>query len=93
MPHVPSKITTGFNLAMFAYLAITGSWASWSNPTRPKGCRSPGLILTTGIDMTRYLVVLLVTAFILQEFWGRLIVVTSGRIRLITYGNPSRSSS
>jgi hypothetical protein len=71
---VRSQITTGFILAMFGYVAITRFLGFVFQSGRARGVPLPGLILTTSIDMTRYLVVLLVTAFILQSFWGRLIV-------------------
>jgi hypothetical protein len=85
LQHVPSRITTGFNLAMLAYLAITGLLGFLVRSAAAGGVPLAGLMLSTSIDMIRYLVVLLITAFILLEFWSRLVspLVT---IRLITYG-------
>ena len=69
---------------MFAYLAITGFLGFLVRSDNAGGVPTAGLILSTGIDMMRYLVVLLVTAFILQEFWSRLVSPLSA-LRVITY--------
>jgi len=79
----PSRITVGFNIAMFAFLGITGFLGFLVQSEKAGGVPLAGLVLTTGIDMTRYLVVLLVTAFFLREFWARLISAL-WRIRQIT---------
>ncbi|QDT52279.1 hypothetical protein Pan44_02880 [Caulifigura coniformis] len=66
------RITLGFNVLMIAYLSALGFFKfafSGSIRTVP----FEGLILTTLLDLVRYLVVLVISTWFLREFWFRLV--------------------
>ena len=76
-------ITGRFNVALFLFCALLGL-LSFLGSDRAEGVPVTGLVLTTAIDAVRYLVVVLVSALFVKEFWNRLIP-TLCPIRTIAY--------
>ncbi len=66
------RITTEFNIAMFVFSAVLG-FLGFCLSERAKNVPLEGLILTTALDAVRYIVVLLIVAYFVREFWERLI--------------------
>jgi hypothetical protein len=66
-------ITTAFNLAMFAYMVVLGILQFLVASEKAMGVPLPGLIVTSLIDLARYVAVLLITSALLREFWRRLV--------------------
>lgn len=69
----PGGITAGFNLALLSYSALRGLFGFLV--LSDAGGRYPlaGLVVSSSLDLVRFLVVALVTAGFLQAFWSRLI--------------------
>jgi hypothetical protein len=80
-----SGITAWFNVALFAYLAATGILDFLLVSGKAKDVPLSGLILTSSIDMGRYLAALLITSLLLKEFWRRFIAPLCN-LRAITSG-------
>jgi hypothetical protein len=81
---VSRPITTGFNLAMFVYHAMTGILGFAVGRTSGQGLSLDAILLTSAIDTVRFAVVILMSAFFLKEFWVRL-VSSVAAIRPISY--------
>jgi RsiW-degrading membrane proteinase PrsW (M82 family) len=67
------RITTGFNLLLFAYSFCLG-FLGFIFSDKAKNVPITGIIVSTFLDTLRFLVVVLIGAWLLREFWDRLIV-------------------
>jgi len=70
---VDRGITPGFNLALFACSAFWGLFQFLFLSERARGYPISGLILSSTLDLVRFLVVALITAAFVQAFWRRLV--------------------
>lgn len=75
-------ITPKFNVALFLFSAVLGLFRFLLSD-KAEGVPIEGLVMTTAIDMVRFIVVLFITAYFLREFWNRLVVQLLG-LRAVT---------
>jgi len=78
------RITPGFNLALFAFHAVMGFLRFAIGSEKAKGLSWEGLLLSSTLDVGRFAVVVLISAYFLQAFWRRL-VSSLVAVRSITY--------
>jgi hypothetical protein len=70
---VPRGITPGFNLALFAYSAFWGLFQFLFLSDRARGHPAAAVILSSTLDLARFVVVALITAAFVRAFWRRLV--------------------
>jgi len=68
-----NRITSGFNVAVFALCAAIGTFTFLVSSTRTSNASLIGLFLISGADALRYLVVVLISALVVRVFWNRLV--------------------
>ena len=67
-----ARITAGFNVALIAYQAVAGFLAFLASD-RARAFRLEGILLSSSIDLARFVVVMLFGAWFLRAFWQRLV--------------------
>ncbi|MCC9655125.1 hypothetical protein [Rhodopirellula halodulae] len=65
-------ITIGFNILLILYSAGTG-FLTFAFSDKAKGYPVQGVVLTSLIDFVRYLVMMFISAWFVNEFWNRLV--------------------
>lgn len=68
-----SRITPGFNVALFTLAAVLGIFPFLVTSEAARGVPWMGLAVSIALDTLRFAVVLLITAVFVREFWKRLI--------------------
>ncbi|ODT99786.1 MAG: hypothetical protein ABS79_04095 [Planctomycetes bacterium SCN 63-9] len=66
------RITAGFNVALLAFQAVTG-FVTFLASDRARAFPLAGILLTSFIDLIRLIVVMMLIAWFVREFWQRLI--------------------
>ena len=67
-----NHITTKFNVALFVFSAVMGILIFLFSD-KVKNVPLEGVVLSILVDSVRYVVMLLIVAFFIKEFWRRLI--------------------
>jgi hypothetical protein len=75
MSDQPKKesVTLRFNAAVFVFGSLLGIFNFLLHSDKTKNVPIEGLVMSVGLDAVRYIVVLLISALIIQVFWNRLI--------------------
>jgi hypothetical protein len=68
-----NRITQEFNVAVFIFGAVMGIFKFLVHYENTKNVPVEGIVFSIGLDVVRYLVVLLISALIIKAFWNRLI--------------------
>ncbi|QDV47265.1 hypothetical protein Enr13x_71740 [Stieleria neptunia] len=67
-----ATITTKFNALLVLYSAVVGVF-TFAMSDSAKGVPLEGIILTSLIDLVRFLIMVFVTAWFAKEVWNRLV--------------------
>jgi hypothetical protein len=79
----PKRITTEFNLGLFAFSAAVGI-LTFLCSDKAHQFSAIAVLSSTGADAVRFLIELFLMAWFLKEFWARLIL-SLVPVRAITY--------
>ncbi|EMI46608.1 hypothetical protein [Rhodopirellula sp. SWK7] len=77
------KITIRFNVMLILFSTCYGIF-NFALSDAAKGISLEGIILTSLVDMVRFLVVMFLVAYFVREFWNRLIADIFA-IRMLEY--------
>ena len=67
-----SRITPAFNVVLFLFAAATGI-LQFMLSENAQAVPIEGLVMTTALDMVRFLIVMFITAYFVREVWNRLV--------------------
>jgi hypothetical protein len=74
----PRRITWSFNLLVFALQSAYGVFRFVFVSGNASKMDATGILINVSLDLVRVVTLLLVSAYLLKEFWGRLVPSLAG---------------